>query len=323
LAYNSGMTRLILAILGFSLMQATAAIAQVKITVPTQRYNAHDEIRAKVENTGNIAVTFCVEFGQTSMKGGDVESTPSPFWVQGNSDGKWGTLMIGPDVGSIRTAEVLEAGESREFPFRLNDSGRMRLRLNYWRGSITNFNCKAPPTGPKLVTSDVFTILPISSQLEKSGYAGPIITAAPVGSFSQTREVTNQNSCFTVNVHLNGELVDGPKTITFKTRENEKEVTREGKCFAVPLVLLEEKTIDVFFAVPANKLSLSAIPTGFFAGTWDVDLEDERFDKGIVLPKNATTKETCVVVVHVGEPETTISQAPCRSAVPLSDAGHD
>jgi hypothetical protein len=66
--------------------------------------------------------------------------------------------MIGPDVGSIRAAVVLEAGESREFPFRLIESGRMRLRLNYWRGSIPNLDCHAPPKGLKLLTSTVFTI---------------------------------------------------------------------------------------------------------------------------------------------------------------------
>jgi hypothetical protein len=152
------MTRLILATLGLSLILPTAAIAQVKITVPAQRYKVQEEIHAKVENTGSGAVTFCVEFGQTSPEGGEIESTPSPFWVQRSSNGKWSTLMIGPDVGSIRAAVVLEAGESKGFPFRLNDSGRMRLRLNYWRGSIPNLDCDAPPKGLKLLTSAAFTI---------------------------------------------------------------------------------------------------------------------------------------------------------------------
>jgi hypothetical protein len=152
------MTRLILATLGLSVILPTAVIAQVKITVPAQRYNLQEEIPAKVENSGDGAITFCVEFGQTSTKGGEIESTPSPFWVQRNSSGKWATLMIGPDIGSDRTAVVLEAGESREFRFRLNDSGRMRLRLNYWRGSIPDLDCHAPPKGLKQLTSAVFTI---------------------------------------------------------------------------------------------------------------------------------------------------------------------
>jgi hypothetical protein len=66
--------------------------------------------------------------------------------------------MIGPDVGSFRATVVLGAGESREFPFRLNDSGRFRLRLNYWLGSIPKLDCHAAPPRMKLVTSAIFTI---------------------------------------------------------------------------------------------------------------------------------------------------------------------
>jgi hypothetical protein len=152
------MTRLVLAFLALLLILPAGAVAQVTITVPAQRYKAQEKIPARVENNGNSAVTFCVEVGQTSSQEGGIESTPSPFWVQRNSNGKWGTLMIGPDVGSLKTATVLEARESKEFPFRLNGSGRMRLRLNYWRGSIPNLDCKAPPKDLKLVTSAVFTI---------------------------------------------------------------------------------------------------------------------------------------------------------------------
>ncbi len=151
------MTRLILT-LGLSLILCTPAIAQVKITVSAQQYKVHEEIHARVENTGKGAITFCVEFGQTSMKDGEVESTPLPFWVQRNDNGKWGTLLIGPDVGSLKAYLVLQAGESKDFPFRLVDSGRMRLRLSYWRGTVPNLNCHAPPRGSKLLTSAVFTI---------------------------------------------------------------------------------------------------------------------------------------------------------------------
>ena len=158
MAYTSAMARLVLVFLVLLLTLPAVAVAQVTITVPPQRYKAQEKIPASVENNGNGAVTFCVEVGQTSSKEGGIESTPSPFWVQRNSNGKWGTLMIGPDVGSLKAATVLAARESKEFPFRLNGSGRMRLRLNYWRGSIPNLDCNAPPKGSKLVTSAVFTI---------------------------------------------------------------------------------------------------------------------------------------------------------------------
>jgi len=152
------MRHVILAPLWLALILPTIAIAQVRINIPAQHHRAQEEIHAKIENTGGRPVTFCVEFGQTSPKGGEIESTPSPFWVQRNSDGKWSTLIIGPDVGSIRAAVVLGARESKDFPFRLNNSGRIRLRLNYWRGSIPNLDCHAPPKDLKLVTSAVFTI---------------------------------------------------------------------------------------------------------------------------------------------------------------------
>ena len=153
------MKRIIVAPLGLSLLiLPTTAIAQVKITVPSQHYRVHQQIQAKVENTSTRPVTFCVEFGQTSMKEGEVESTPSPFWVQRNSDGKWDILLIEPDVGSVRGAVVLEGGKSKDFPLRLNDSGKMRIRLNYWRGSIPNLDCHAAPKDMKLVTSAAFAI---------------------------------------------------------------------------------------------------------------------------------------------------------------------
>jgi hypothetical protein len=159
LVYTSTMTRLILAFLVLFLILPAVAVAQVTITVPAQQYKAQEKIPAKVENNGNGAVTFCAEVGQTSSKKeGGIESTPLPFWVQQNSSGKWGTLMIGPDLGSLRIAVVLEARETKEFPFRLNGTGRMRLRLNYWRGSIPNLDCNARPKGAKLVTSAMFTI---------------------------------------------------------------------------------------------------------------------------------------------------------------------
>ena len=141
-----------------SLVLGPAAVAQVKIIVPEHHYKVHEKIPAKVENIERHPVTLCVEFGQTSSNAGETENTPSPFWVQRNIHGKWGTLIIGPDIGSLKEAVVLTAGESREFPFRLIDSGTMRLRLNYWRGSLPNLDCHVPPKGRELQTSAEFTV---------------------------------------------------------------------------------------------------------------------------------------------------------------------
>jgi hypothetical protein len=141
------MTRLILAVSGLFLSLPTAALAQVKIRIPAEHYKVGQEIHAEVENKGSYPVTVCLEFLP--------ESTISPFEIQRYENGKWGTLLLAIDIaGSVAT--VLEPGRSYDFPFRLNDPGRMRLRLEYWRGSIPNFHCNAVPKGSKLATSAIF-----------------------------------------------------------------------------------------------------------------------------------------------------------------------
>ncbi|MGH9743800.1 MAG: hypothetical protein ACRD51_15760 [Candidatus Acidiferrum sp.] len=153
------MVRLITASIVLSLIAPIAVRAQLKIRVSPQHSKPYQKIDATIENTSNRPITFCIEIGQTSPKGdGEMEATPSPFWVQRNDNGKWGTLLIGPDVGSFRVAQELEDGKSLDFPFRLGATGKMRLRLKYWRGSIANFDCHAPPKHSKLVTSSAFTI---------------------------------------------------------------------------------------------------------------------------------------------------------------------
>ena len=103
-------------------------------------------------------MTFCVEFGQTSRKDGEVESTPIPFWVESYGNGRWGTLMIGPDMGRGEFPVMLEPGKSQEFGFRLNGTGTMRLRLLYWRGAFPDLDCQKPPKGAKRVTSSTFVL---------------------------------------------------------------------------------------------------------------------------------------------------------------------
>lgn len=152
------MTRLIFTFSLLTLFSLTTA-AQVRIHIPPQRQKKYEKIHASVENAGSKPVSFCVEFGQWSPKGdGEIETTPSPFSVQRNNDGKWSTLMIGPDVGSLKAPQVLDPGKAVEFPFRLGDFGRMRLQLNYWNGSFPSLNCHTPPKGARLVTSAVFTV---------------------------------------------------------------------------------------------------------------------------------------------------------------------
>jgi hypothetical protein len=157
LRYTALMTRVIFASLVLPLFSFPVA-GQVKISIPQQHQKKYEKIHATVENAGTKPVTFCIEVSQTSPNGGVIETTPSPFWVQRNNHGKWGTLMIGPDVGSFRSPEVLAPEKSVEFSFRLGDSGQMRLRMNYWNGSVPTLDCRAHPKGAKQVASAVFTV---------------------------------------------------------------------------------------------------------------------------------------------------------------------
>lgn len=80
--------------------------------------------------------------------------------MQRKDGSRWNTLLIGPDIGSIRHAVVLDAGESYEFPFRLNDGrGTMRLALYYWKGSASNLDCGAVLKGANHIVSQSFEVL--------------------------------------------------------------------------------------------------------------------------------------------------------------------
>jgi hypothetical protein len=122
-----------------------------------------------------------------------------------------------------------------------------------------------------------------------------------------------ESPCFSIHVRLNGKPLDGPRVITLLTDHSEIMAHQEGGCFKVPSNLLAEKKIDVFFTVPGNKVHLFSIATGFFAGPWDINLEDKEFGSDVVLPKNAHPSEACEVVFHVGEPERGLLQTGCRS----------
>jgi len=152
------MTRIVFVCLLLALSSLTTT-AQVIIHISPKHQKKYETIRASVENTGSKPVTFCIEVGQTSPKGGGaIEATPSPFWVQRNNNGNWGTLMIGPDVGSFRSPNVLESGKSVEFNFRMGESGQMRLRMNYWSGSFPSLDCHATSKGARVITSEIFTV---------------------------------------------------------------------------------------------------------------------------------------------------------------------
>jgi hypothetical protein len=86
-----------------------SAVGQMQIRIPQQRYKQHDSIDVVIANTTRKDVSFCVEFGYY-RDAEHIEATPTPVYVQRNYRGKWGTLLIGPDIGSIRHSFIVGAG---------------------------------------------------------------------------------------------------------------------------------------------------------------------------------------------------------------------
>ena len=91
----------------------------------------------------------------------------------------------------------------------------------------------------------------------------------------------------------------------------------------MPPAVLNEKTVDVIFTMPRNKVYLSTIQTGLLTGPWDVELEDKRFGRDVTLPKHARTKEVCAVIFHVGEPETIRTLTGCRTPIAVGKGTTD
>ena len=147
-------TKWVLALLLLSINLA----AQVRLVIPKRQYQPQEQIPVRLENRTPSPITVCVQFGQWSPKGDTIESTPSPFFVERNYNGKWSVLLNGPDVGSNSQPVEVDSGKSMEFPFRLNDKGMMRLRLDYWIGSRPGVKCTGPTKNTKHLRSATFTL---------------------------------------------------------------------------------------------------------------------------------------------------------------------
>lgn len=125
-------------------------------------------------------------------------------------------------------------------------------------------------------------------------------------------QATNAEHCVVIHVRLNGKALDGPQSIAIRTKIGEELLPLTAGCFSVPANTFKEARADMTFELAGNRIHLSAIPTGFFVGSWDIELEDQHFGKDVILPKNARIPEACTVVFHVGDPETRMSQGGCR-----------
>lgn len=139
------------------LLYAGGAAAQVKISIPKRSFHPEEQIQAKLENQSSRPITICVEYGQWSPKSGTIESTPSPFLVEVKRNGRWSVLINGPDIGSNPQSLEMESGKSLDFPFRLNEEGTLRLRLDYWFGSRDG-KCNRGENDARHARSVTFTV---------------------------------------------------------------------------------------------------------------------------------------------------------------------
>lgn len=130
---------------------------QARITVQPGPFKLHERIKAIVVNEGKAPIAVCTEIGQTSQVGEEQQGTPYPFYIQKLSQNKWSTLLIGPDVGSYRATEILKAGESREYPFALNATGKMRLVVEFWPQELAGDKCPDAKIG-KTAKSKLFFV---------------------------------------------------------------------------------------------------------------------------------------------------------------------
>jgi len=119
--------------------------------------------------------------------------------------------------------------------------------------------------------------------------------------------------CFAINVRLNGQSIEGPQSVTLKTRKVENTVSLEQKCFKVPNAVVESELIEITFTVPGNKIHMTDVPADFFDGMWDVDLADKKCGKEVPVPKHASASEICAVVVHSGNSDQSMAQPQCRT----------
>lgn len=134
-----------------------SAEGQARVIVPTGPFRMHERIKAIVINEGKAPITVCTEMGQSSQIGKERQSTPYPFYIQKLTQNKWSTLLIGPDAGSYRATEILEPGEPREYPFALNDTGKMRLLIEFWPRELPGDKCP-DAKGRKTAKSKLFFV---------------------------------------------------------------------------------------------------------------------------------------------------------------------
>jgi hypothetical protein len=124
-----------------------------------------------------------------------------------------------------------------------------------------------------------------------------------------------QNQCFSVHVHLDGRLLDGPSSVTLYGKGIQKTIEKSQGCFHVPAELLLQDFLDISFTVEKNALYLPRISTFRLRTLLDVEIEDKKFTNQYLIPKHSPTREACFVAFEEGEPGVVSMFTHCRRAL--------
>jgi hypothetical protein len=119
-------------------------------------------------------------------------------------------------------------------------------------------------------------------------------------------------SCFDVKVRLNGNLLDGPSSVTLFGPGIQMTVGKEGGCFHVPPEMRTLGETDLSLTVAKESLYFLRIPVARLHTLLDVEIEDKKFSFYVKVPKGAKVKQSCNVVVHDGDAEPVFFYPYCR-----------
>jgi len=139
---------------------------------------------------------------------------------------------------------------------------------------------------------------------------------APGSAFAQGGVVGGPR-CFSIRMQLNGQVLAGPQAVTLKTKGSEQTVSLQNNCFPFPNAMLHSELLELSFTVPGNNIHMSNVPADFFNGSWEIQLADKKFPKGVFIPKHANVAEVCALTV-LAETEQSLAVPQCRSAVTVT-----